>query len=93
MLLQQGQQLFDGVRWPSIDEFWSVKRRPLAIDDLVTPINLFEYGLAFLGVAYYKHSKLQALKAKEAQKKTAQADEEEGRLLEDKDDKRNDQQN
>jgi len=54
---------------------------------------LFEYGLAFLGVAYYKHSKLQALKAKEAQKKTAQADEEEGRLLEDKDDKRNDQQN
>ena len=54
---------------------------------------MFEYGLAFLGVAYYKHSKLQALKAKEAQKKTAQADEEEGRLLEDRDDnKRNEQQ-
>jgi hypothetical protein len=44
--------------------------------------NLFGYGLAFLGVAYYNHSKLQALKAKEAQKKAAQADEETGRLLE-----------
>jgi hypothetical protein len=45
---------------------------------------LFGYGLAFLGVAYYNHSKLQALKAKEAQKKVAQADEETGRLLEDR---------
>ncbi|KAA3477630.1 putative sugar phosphate/phosphate translocator isoform X2 [Gossypium australe] len=52
--------------------------------DTVTPINLFGYGLAFLGVAYYNHSKLQALKAKEAQKKTAQADEEGGRLLEER---------
>ena len=60
----------------------------------MTPINLFGYGLAFLGVAYYNHSKLQALKAKEAQKKTAQPDEEEGSLLQDRDDnKRNDQQN
>jgi hypothetical protein len=43
---------------------------------------LFGYGLAFLGVAYYNHAKLQALKAKEAQKKAQQADEEAGRLLE-----------
>ena len=74
--------------WLLIAFSWSV------IKDTVTPINLFGYGLAFLGVAYYNHSKLQALKAKEAQKKTAQPDEEEGRLLEDRDDnKRNDQQN
>ncbi|TKY74720.1 sugar phosphate/phosphate translocator [Spatholobus suberectus] len=77
--------------WLLIAFSWSV------IKDTVTPINLFGYGLAFLGVAYYNHSKLQALKAKEAQKKTAQADEEEGRLLEDRDGdgmgKRNDQQN
>ena len=73
--------------WLLIAFSWSV------IKDTVTPINLFGYGLAFLGVAYYNHSKLQALKAKEAQKKTAQADEEEGRLLEDRDDnKRNEQQ-
>ncbi|KAK7352717.1 hypothetical protein VNO80_18145 [Phaseolus coccineus] len=64
--------------WLLIAFSWSV------IKDTVTPINLFGYGLAFLGVAYYNHSKLQALKAKEAQKKTAQADEEEGRLLEER---------
>ncbi|XP_042492020.1 probable sugar phosphate/phosphate translocator At5g25400 [Macadamia integrifolia] len=62
--------------WLLIAFSWSV------IKDTVTPINLFGYGLAFLGVAYYNHSKLQALKAKEAQKKAAQADEEAGRLLE-----------
>ncbi|XP_010250090.1 PREDICTED: probable sugar phosphate/phosphate translocator At5g25400 [Nelumbo nucifera] len=62
--------------WLLIAFSWSVIR------DTVTPINLFGYGLAFLGVAYYNHSKLQALKAKEAQKKAAQADEEAGRLLE-----------
>ncbi|XP_014501062.1 probable sugar phosphate/phosphate translocator At5g25400 [Vigna radiata var. radiata] len=77
--------------WLLIAFSWSV------IKDTVTPINLFGYGLAFLGVAYYNHSKLQALKAKEAQKKTAQADEEEGRLLEEREadgmGKRNDQQN
>lgn len=74
--------------WLLIAFSWSV------IKDTVTPINLFGYGLAFLGVAYYNHSKLQALKAKEAQKKTAQPDEEEGSLLQDRDDnKRNDQQN
>ncbi|KAE8688120.1 putative sugar phosphate/phosphate translocator [Hibiscus syriacus] len=61
--------------WLLIAFSWSV------IKDMVTPINLFGYGLAFLGVAYYNHSKLQALKAKEAQKTTAQTDDEAGRLL------------
>ncbi|XP_042501811.1 probable sugar phosphate/phosphate translocator At5g25400 [Macadamia integrifolia] len=62
--------------WLLIAFSWSVIR------DTVTPINLIGYALAFLGVAYYNHSKLQALKAKEAQKKVTQADEESGRLLE-----------
>lgn len=63
--------------WLLIAFSWSV------IKDTVTPINLVGYGLAFLGVAYYNHSKLQTLKAKEAQKKVAQADEEAaGKLLE-----------
>ncbi|XP_022961954.1 probable sugar phosphate/phosphate translocator At2g25520 [Cucurbita moschata] len=62
--------------WLLIAFSWSV------IKDTVTPINLVGYGLAFLGVAYYNHSKLQALKAKESQKKSAAADEEAGRLLE-----------
>ncbi|KAK8520308.1 hypothetical protein V6N13_031232 [Hibiscus sabdariffa] len=66
--------------WLLIAFSWSV------IKDTVTPINLFGYGLAFLGVAYYNHAKLQALKAKEAEKKVAQADEEarSRRLLEEK---------
>lgn len=64
--------------WLLIAFSWSV------IKDTVTPINLFGYGLAFLGVAYYNHSKLQAMKAKEAQKKAQQTDEEAGRLLEEK---------
>ncbi|XP_022951404.1 probable sugar phosphate/phosphate translocator At5g25400 [Cucurbita moschata] len=64
--------------WLLIAFSWSV------IKDTVTPINLFGYGLAFLGVAYYNHSKLQALKAKELQKKAAAADEEAGKLLEEK---------
>lgn len=58
--------------WLLIAFSWSV------IKDMVTPINLLGYGLAFLGVCYYNHSKLQALKLKEAQKKSAQADEEAG---------------
>ena len=62
--------------WLLIAFSWSV------IKDTVTPINLVGYGLAFLGVAYYNHSKLKALKAKEAQKKAQQADEESGQLLE-----------
>ncbi|KAG6643801.1 hypothetical protein I3843_08G012500 [Carya illinoinensis] len=64
--------------WLLIAFSWSV------IKDTVTPINLFGYFLAFLGVAYYNHSKLQALKAAEAQKKAALADEESGRLLEER---------
>ncbi|GMI83868.1 hypothetical protein like AT5G25400 [Hibiscus trionum] len=63
--------------WLLIAFSWSV------IKDTVTPINLFGYGLAFLGVAYYNHSKLQALKAKEAQKTTGQADDEAVRFLKD----------
>ncbi|KAI4376311.1 hypothetical protein MLD38_014091 [Melastoma candidum] len=64
--------------WLLIAFSWSV------IKDTVTPINLFGYGLAFLGVGYYNHLKLQALKAKEAQKKPAPEgnDEEAGRLEE-----------
>ncbi|KAK8543113.1 hypothetical protein V6N13_136351 [Hibiscus sabdariffa] len=66
--------------WLLIAFSWSV------IKDTVTPINLFGYGLAFLGVAYYNHAKLQALKAKEAEMKVAQTDEEahSHRLLEEK---------
>ncbi|CAI0415041.1 unnamed protein product [Linum tenue] len=65
--------------WLLIAFSWSV------IKDTVTPINLVGYGLAFLGVAYYNHAKLQALKAKEAQKKTQLPDDEEqGRLLEER---------
>ncbi|KAJ8560238.1 hypothetical protein K7X08_004296 [Anisodus acutangulus] len=49
--------------------------------DTVTTVNLIGYGLAFLGVAYYNHQKLQILKVKEAEKKAQQDDEEVGRLL------------
>ncbi|KAG7540666.1 Sugar phosphate transporter domain [Arabidopsis thaliana x Arabidopsis arenosa] len=66
--------------WLLIAFSWSV------IKDTVTPLNLFGYGLAFLGVAYYNHCKLQALKAKDAQKKVQQSDEEAaGKLLEERD--------
>lgn len=61
--------------WLLITFSWSV------IKDRVTTINLVGYGLAFLGVCYYNHCKLQVLKAKEAQKKIGEADEETGRLL------------
>ncbi|KAJ6794899.1 Uncharacterized protein M6B38_228325 [Iris pallida] len=61
--------------WLLIAFSWSVIR------DTVTPVNLLGYGVAFLGVAYYNHVKLQALKAKEAQKKAAQADDEESGAL------------
>lgn len=64
--------------WLLIAFSWSV------IKDTVTPINLFGYALAFLGVAYYNHSKLRALQA-DAQKKAQQEpNEEAGRLLEDR---------
>ncbi|KAH7434713.1 hypothetical protein KP509_06G031700 [Ceratopteris richardii] len=62
--------------WLLIAFSWSV------IKDRVTTINLLGYGLAFLAVCYYNHCKLQALKAKEAQKKSVEQDEEVGRLLE-----------
>lgn len=67
--------------WLLIAFSWSVIR------DTVTAVNLVGYGIAFLGVAYYNHAKLQALKAKEAQKKSTHPldDEESGsRLLEEK---------
>ncbi|XP_058113201.1 probable sugar phosphate/phosphate translocator At5g25400 [Magnolia sinica] len=64
--------------WLLIAFSWSV------IKDTVTVVNLVGYGIAFLGVAYYNHLKLQAMKAKEAQKKSTQADEEAGRLLEER---------
>lgn len=61
--------------WLLIAFSWSV------IKDKVTAVNLIGYGLAFLGVCYYNHCKLQGLKAKEAQKKVSVIDEEAGRLL------------
>lgn len=61
--------------WLLIAFSWSV------IKDRVTTVNLIGYGLAFLGVCYYNHCKLQGLKAKEAQKKAGEPDEEAGRLL------------
>lgn len=64
--------------WLLIAFSWSV------IKDTVTAINLVGYGLAFLGVAYYNHAKLQDMKANEAQKKSQEADEEAGRLLEER---------
>ncbi|KAJ0980876.1 hypothetical protein J5N97_009131 [Dioscorea zingiberensis] len=66
--------------WLLIAFSWSVIR------DTVTSVNLIGYGIAFLGVAYYNHVKLQGMKAKEAQKKTTQdEDEETGSLLEERD--------
>ncbi|EPS64757.1 hypothetical protein M569_10023, partial [Genlisea aurea] len=64
--------------WLLIAFSWSV------IKDTVTPVNLFGYGLAFLGVGYYNHSKLQALKAGEAQRKVLDDDEEALKLLSEK---------
>ncbi|XP_061992455.1 probable sugar phosphate/phosphate translocator At2g25520 [Rosa rugosa] len=65
--------------WLLIAFSWSV------IKDTVTPINLIGYLIAFIGVAYYNHAKLQALKAAEAQKKAQQDNVEAGKLLEDRD--------
>ncbi|GFP90595.1 probable sugar phosphate/phosphate translocator at2g25520, partial [Phtheirospermum japonicum] len=61
--------------WMLIAFSWSV------IKDTVMPLNLFGYGLAFLRVGYYNHSKLQALKPKDAQKKAQVDNEEEWKLL------------
>ncbi|KAM5547896.1 putative sugar phosphate/phosphate translocator [Rosa sericea] len=65
--------------WLLIAFSWSV------IKDTVTPINLIGYLIAFIGVAYYNHAKLQALKAAEAQKKAQQDNVEAGKLLEERD--------
>ncbi|CAD6268843.1 unnamed protein product [Miscanthus lutarioriparius] len=51
--------------WLLIAFSWTV------IKDTVTPVNLVGYGIAFLSVAYYNHAKLEALKAKEAERKVA----------------------
>jgi hypothetical protein len=51
--------------WLLIAFSWTV------IKDTVTAINLAGYAIAFLGVAYYNHAKLQGLKAKEAERKAA----------------------
>lgn len=64
--------------WLLIAFSWSV------IADRVTTINLVGYGIAFLGVCFYNHAKLQAMKNKDSQKKIAQADEEGEHLLEQK---------
>eukprot|EP00252_Welwitschia_mirabilis_P017975 TRINITY_DN40105_c0_g1_i1.p1 TRINITY_DN40105_c0_g1~~TRINITY_DN40105_c0_g1_i1.p1 ORF type:complete len:350 (-),score=29.47 TRINITY_DN40105_c0_g1_i1:292-1341(-) len=64
--------------WLLIAFSWSV------IKDTITPINLFGYGLAFLGVCYYNHVKLQAMKMMEAQKRIPEEDEEAGLLHEQK---------
>lgn len=61
--------------WLLIAFSWSVIR------DSVTPINLMGYGLAFVGVCFYNHAKLQNMKSKEVQKKGTQGDEEEGLSL------------
>lgn len=65
--------------WLLIGFSWHV------IKDTVTPVNLFGYGIAFLGVTYYNYLKYQALMAKEAQKKAQVAEEETGKLLEERD--------
>ncbi|KAL3655817.1 hypothetical protein CASFOL_000213 [Castilleja foliolosa] len=67
--------------WLLIAFSWSV------IKDTVTPLNLVGYGLAFLGVGYYNHAKLQALKANElGHKKSLPSDQESGKhqLLEER---------
>lgn len=60
--------------WLLIAFSWSIIR------DQVTTINLLGYGLAFLGVCWYNHSKLQDMRLKEAARKASQADEEKGLL-------------
>ncbi|PRQ46121.1 putative sugar phosphate transporter domain-containing protein [Rosa chinensis] len=57
----------------------------LVIKDTVTQINLIGYLIVFIGVAYYNHAKLQALKAVEAHKKAQQDNVEVGKLLEERD--------
>eukprot|EP00270_Netrium_digitus_P007194 TRINITY_DN2096_c0_g1_i1.p1 TRINITY_DN2096_c0_g1~~TRINITY_DN2096_c0_g1_i1.p1 ORF type:complete len:412 (-),score=95.21 TRINITY_DN2096_c0_g1_i1:150-1202(-) len=65
--------------WLLIAFSWSV------IADSLTGLNLFGYGIAFLGVCWYNYSKLQDLKAKEERRKemapAMAADEEKVMLL------------
>lgn len=61
--------------WLLIALSWTV------IKDRVTGINLLGYGLAFLGVCFYNHLKLQSLKVKDARKKVLDGDEDPSRLL------------
>lgn len=58
--------------WLLIAFSWSV------IKDRVTTINLLGYLLAFGGVCWYNHAKLQEMKAREAARKAALPDEEKG---------------
>lgn len=61
--------------WLLIALSWSV------IKDRVTGINLLGYGLAFLGVCFYNHLKLQSLKVKEARRKVLDGDKDASGLL------------
>ena len=47
----------------------------------MTGINLLGYGLAFLGVCFYNHLKLQSLKVKEARRKVLDGDKDASGLL------------
>eukprot|EP00899_Mesostigma_viride_P015418 jgi/Mesvir1/23878/Mv10670-RA.1 len=47
----------------------------------ISALNLFGYGLAFLGVCIYNAFKLQAMKQQQSAKKAAETDEEKGKLL------------
>ncbi|RZC92101.1 hypothetical protein C5167_027990 [Papaver somniferum] len=64
--------------WLLIGFSWRVIR------DTVTMVNLLGYGVAFLGVTYYNYLKFQAMTSKEAQKKVQPADEEDAKLLEER---------
>ncbi|CAI5487580.1 unnamed protein product [Closterium sp. Naga37s-1] len=62
--------------WLLIAFSWSV------IADKITTFNLLGYLLAFAGVCWYNHVKMQEMNAKEAAKKQAQQTDEEAGLLE-----------
>ncbi|KAI3981992.1 hypothetical protein MKX01_018898 [Papaver californicum] len=64
--------------WLLIGFSWRVIR------DTVTMVNLIGYGVAFLGVTYYNYLKFQAMTSKEVQKKVQPNDEEDVKLLEER---------
>jgi hypothetical protein len=68
--------------WLLIAFSWSV------IMDMVTPVNLLGYAVAFVGVCFYNYAKLQTLKAKEAQKLQQSAIDEEVGLVKQKPERR-----